>query len=144
MTPESIGKVVILGCSKVGAMLATWLVKEGSEVVVIDSQESSFTRLPKGDQIRRILGLGIEYDTLKKAGIEKADVFLALTNSDNTNIAAAQLAQHKFKVPKVACRVYGPQRAKAFEELGLNIICPTDMVAEKFQEFLKSKQDQVC
>jgi len=139
MTPESIGKVVILGCSKVGAMLATWLAREGNEVVVIDSQESSFTRLSKEDKIKRILGIGIEYDTLKKAGIEQASVFLALTNSDNTNIAAAQLAQHKFKVPKVACRVYGPQRAKAFEELGLSIICPTVMVADKFQEFLKSK-----
>ena len=136
MSSGSIGKVVILGCSKVGAMLATWLVNEGNEVVVIDSQESSFTRLPKGDKIKRILGIGIEYDTLKKAGIEQAGVFLALTNSDNTNIAAAQLAQHKFKVPKVACRVYGPQRAKAFEELGLNIICPTVMVEDKFKEFL--------
>ncbi len=138
MTPESKGIVVILGCSKVGAMLATWLANEGNEVVVIDSQESSFTRLPKGDKIKRILGIGIEYDTLKKAGIEQAGVFLALTNSDNTNIAAAQLAQHKFKVPKVACRVYGPLRAKAFEELGLNIICPTVIVVDKFQEFLKS------
>jgi trk system potassium uptake protein TrkA len=139
MSSGSIGKVIIMGCSHVGAMLATWLVQEGNEVVVIDSQESSFTRLPKGEEIKKILGMGIEYDTLKRAGIEKADVFLALTNSDNTNIAAAQLAQQKFKVPKVACRVYGPQRARAFEELGMNIICPTVMVTEKFQEFLKSK-----
>ena len=139
MASVSIKKVVILGCSKVGAMLATWLAQEGSEVVVIDSQDSSFARLPKGGQIKRIIGIGLEYDTLKRAGLETADVFLALTNSDNINIAAAELAQHKFKVPKVACRVYGPQRAKAFEELGLNIICPTVMVAEKFQEFLKVK-----
>ncbi len=138
MTPESKGKVVILGCSKVGAMLATWLADEGNEVAVIDSQESSFNRLPKGEKIKRILGIGIEYDILKKAGIEKAGVFLALTNSDNTNLAAAELAQHKFKVPKVACRVYGPQRAKAFEELGLNSICPTVMVVDKFKEFLQS------
>ena len=138
MPPETKEKVVILGCSKVGAMLATWLADEGNEVVVIDSQESSFNRLPKGEKIRRILGIGIEYDILKKAGIEKAGVFLALTNSDNTNLAAAELAQHKFKVPKVACRVYGPQRAKAFEELGLNIICPTVMVVDKFKEFLQS------
>ena len=139
MSTGSIGKVVILGCSRVGAMLATWLVKEGNEVVVIDSQESSFLRLPKGGEIKRILGTGIEYDTLKRAGVDKADFFLALTNSDNTNIAAAQLVQQKFKVTKVASRVYGPQRAKAFEELGLNIICPTVMMVEKFQEFLKSK-----
>ncbi|MGB8657916.1 MAG: TrkA family potassium uptake protein [Candidatus Zixiibacteriota bacterium] len=132
-------RVVILGCSRVGAMLAVWLAKEGNEVTIIDSKESSFVRLPKDAKIRKILGMGIEHDTLKRAGIEKADVFLALTNSDNANIAAAQLAQLKFKVPKVISRVYGPQRAQAFQALGLNIICPTVMVVERFQELLKSK-----
>jgi trk system potassium uptake protein TrkA len=132
-------KVVILGCSRVGAILATWLVENGNEVAVVDSKESSFLRLPKETKIKKVLGMGIEHDTLKRAGIENADVFLALTNSDNTNIAAAQVAQQRFKVSKVASRVYDPQRAKAFEELGLNIICPTVMAVKEFQEFLKSK-----
>jgi len=120
-------------------MLATQLAKDGNQVAVIDSQESSFLRLPKDVEIKKILGTGVEYDTLKRAEIEKADVFLALTNSDNTNITAAQLVKQKFKVPQVASRVYDPQRAKAFQELGLNIICPTVMTVEKFQEFLKPK-----
>ncbi len=132
-------KVVILGCSRVGAMLATELAKEGNEVAVIDSKESSFLRLPKEAEVKRILGMGVEHDVLKKAGIEKADVFLGLTNSDNTNLTAAQLVQHTFKVPRVVSRVYDVQRAKAFEGLGLKIICPTVDAVEKFQEFLKSK-----
>jgi trk system potassium uptake protein TrkA len=132
-------KVVILGCSRVGAMLATELAKNGNEVAVIDSQDSSFIRLPKEVEIKRIVGMGVEYDTLKRAGIEEAEVFLALTNSDNTNLTAAQIVQQTFKVPKVASRVYDAQRAKAFEGLGLNIICPTVDTVEKFQEFLKSK-----
>ncbi len=131
-------KVVILGCSRVGAMLATGLAKDGKEVAVIDSQESSFLRLPKDVEIKRIVGMGVEHDTLIRAGIEKADVFLALTNSDNTNLTAAQLVKQTFKVPKVASRVYDAQRAKAFQGLGLNIICPTEMTVKKFQEFLKS------
>lgn len=132
-------KVVILGCSRVGAMLATDLVKNGNDVAVIDSKESSFTRLPKDAEIKRIVGTGIEHDTLKKAGVDEADVFLALTNSDNTNLTAAQLVKHTFKVSKVASRVYDVQRAKAFEGLGLSIICPTVEQVEKFQEFLKSE-----
>ena len=132
-------KVVILGCSRVGAMLATELAKNGKEVAVIDSKESSFIRLPKDVEIRRILGMGVEHDILKKAGIERADVFLALTNSDNTNLTAAQLVKQAFKVSKVASRVYDVQRAKAFEGLGLSIICPTVDTVEKFQAFLKSK-----
>jgi trk system potassium uptake protein TrkA len=120
-------------------MLATELAKNGDEVTVIDSKDSSFIRLPKEVEIKRILGMGVEYDTLKKAGIEEADVFLTLTNSDNTNITAAQMVQQTFKVPKVASRVYDVQRAKAFEGLGLSIICPTVETVERFQEFIKSK-----
>ncbi len=132
-------KVVILGCSRVGAMLATDLVKNGNDVAVVDSKESSFIRLPKDAEIKRVLGMGVEHDTLKEAGVQEADVFLALTNSDNTNLTAAQLVKHTFKVPKVASRVYDVQRAKAFEGLGLSIICPTVEQVEKFQEFLKSE-----
>lgn len=132
-------KVVILGCSRVGAMLATDLAKNGNQVAVIDSKESSFIRLSKDAEVKRVLGMGVEHDILKKAGIEQADVFLAVTNSDNTNLTAAQLVKHTFKVPRVASRVYDVQRAKAFEGLGLDIICPTVDAVQKFEEFLKSK-----
>jgi trk system potassium uptake protein TrkA len=132
-------KIVILGCSRVGAMLATELAKNGNEVAVIDSREGSFVRLPKDAEVKRVLGMGVEHDVLKKAGIEEANVFLALTNSDNTNLTAAQLVKHTFKVPRVASRVYDVQRAKSFEGLNLNVICPTVDTVEKFKEFLKSE-----
>ena len=132
-------KIVILGCSRVGAMLATELAKNGNEVAVIDSKEGSFVRLPKDAEVKRVLGMGVEHDVLKKAGIEEADVFLALTNSDNTNLTAAQLVKHTFKVPRVASRVYDVKRAKSFEGLRLDIICPTVDTVEKFKEFLESK-----
>ena len=131
-------KVVILGCSLAGVMVASWLASEKNEVSVIDSKENSFNRLPKDFKGKKILGRGIDIPILIEAGIEKADAFLGLTNSDNVNIMAAQLVKQRFKVPKVVGRVYDPQRAKAFEELGLDIICPTTIVAEKFKEFLKS------
>jgi len=130
-------KVVILGCSLVGAMVATLFDSEKNEVSVIDSKESSFNRLPKDFKGKKIFGKGIDIPILIEAAIEKADAFLGLTNSDNVNIMAAQLVKQKFKVPKVVSRVYDPQRARAFEELGLDIICPTTIVAEKFKEFLK-------
>jgi trk system potassium uptake protein TrkA len=120
-------------------MLATELAKNGNQVAVIDSKEGSFARLPKDAEVKRILGMGVEHDVLRKAGIEEADVFLALTNSDNTNLTAAQLVRHVFKVPKVASRVYDVQRAKSFEGLRLNVICPTVDTVERFKEFLKSE-----
>jgi trk system potassium uptake protein TrkA len=130
-------KVVILGCSLVGAMVASWLSSEKDEVSVIDTKENSFNRLPKDFKGEKILGMGIDVKILTRAGIDKADAFLCLTNSDNTNIMAAQLVKQKFKVPKVVIRVYDPQTAKAFREMGLDIICPTTIVADKFKEFLK-------
>jgi len=131
-------KVVILGCSLVGAMVASWLSSEKNEVSVIDSKENSFNRLPKDFKGEKVLGMGIDVKILTQAGTEKADVFFGLTNSDNTNLMAAQLVKQRFKVPKVIIRVYDPQRAKAFGEMGLAIICPTTIMADKFKEFLKS------
>jgi trk system potassium uptake protein TrkA len=132
-------KVVILGCSLVGAMVASWLSSEKSQVFLIDSNERSFNRLPKDFKGEKIIGMGIDVPILIQAGIEKADAFLALTNSDNTNIMAAQLVKQRFIVPKIILRVYDPQRARAFGKMGLEIICPTTIVAEEFKEFLKSK-----
>jgi len=129
-------KVVILGCSLVGAEVASWLDSDKKEVSIIDSKESSFSRLPKDFKGEKILGMGIDVPVLVQAGIEKADAFLGLTNSDNTNLMAAQLVKQRFKVPKIIIRVYDPERAKAFGEMGLNIICPTTIVADKFKGFL--------
>ena len=130
-------KVVILGCSLAGALVASWLDSDKNDVSVIDSKENSFNRLPKDFKGKKILGLGIDVKILTQAGTEKADAFLCLTNSDNTNIMAAQLVKQRFKVPRVIIRVYDPQTAKAFREMGLDIICPTTIVADKFKEFLK-------
>ena len=135
-------KVVILGCSKIGTLVANWLYSQKHEVSVIDVDVGSFRRLDKDANIRQVVGMGIDYDILKKAGIERADAFIAVTNSDNTNLTAAQIAQAKFKIPKVISRVRDPKRAKAFEEIGLNIICPTIRAAEELKTFLLKKDSE--
>jgi len=132
-------KVVILGCSRVGALLATQLISKGDEVSVIDQDPSSFKRLHKEFSGKTISGIGMDEEALKKAGIEKAEAFIAVTNEDNTNLMAAQLVREKFKTPKILLRVYDPKRAQAFKELGLNIICPTIDSAKKIEEFLQEK-----
>ena len=133
-------KIVILGCSRVGALLASWLVSQKNEVSIIDLDASAFRRLDKDLDVTQIVGMGVDYDILKKAGIEKANAFIAVTNSDNTNLTAAQIAQGKFKVSKVITRVYDPKRAKTFEEIGLNIICPTITATEEIKTFLQKKE----
>jgi trk system potassium uptake protein TrkA len=135
-------KVVILGCSRAGAMLATWLAENKHEVSVVDWEFNAFRRLPKEMEIKQILGMGADIDVLQKAGITGADAFIAVTNSDNTNLMAAQLVKNRFNVKRVLARVYDPNRARAFQELGLNILCPTISSAEYLKEFLSKKDEE--
>src|SRR3989304_3468875 len=104
-------KVVVLGCSRVGAVLAAWLAQNKHEVTVIDWEYNSFRRLPQDLEIKQIMGSGVDREVLQRAGIEKSDAFVAVTNSDNTNLMSAQVVKNKFNVSKVIARVYDPNRA---------------------------------
>ena len=129
-------KVVIVGCGRVGARLALQLTDEGHQVTVIDQTSSSFSRLGENFAGTALLGNGIDEDVLKRAGIEDADAFCALTNGDNRNIMSAEMAQHVFNVPKVVCRIYDPIRYEVYKELGLGVICPTIMGTDSVHETL--------
>jgi trk system potassium uptake protein len=128
--------VVILGCGRVGAQLAVMLEAEGHTVAIIDREREAFRRLSRGFRGKTILGVGIDEDVLRKAGIERAGGFAATTNGDNTNIMAAQIVKIKFKVPRVIARIYDPLRAEAYRELGVDTISPTLLGAGMCRDFL--------
>ncbi|HEX9246036.1 MAG TPA: TrkA family potassium uptake protein [bacterium] len=116
---------VILGCGRVGATLALMLEDAGHSVSVIDRDREAFRRLGQRFKGKTILGIGIDEDVLKKAGIERARAFAATTSGDNSNIMSAQIAKVKYKVPRVIARIYDPLRAEAYKELGIDTISPT-------------------
>jgi trk system potassium uptake protein TrkA len=118
-------KVVILGCGRVGATLASRLEQAGHDVVVIDASSDAFQRLDPKFKGERILGNGVDEEVLKRAGIESADAFAAVTNGDNRNIMASQIAKEIFNIKRVICRIYDPLRQKTYEELGLETFSPT-------------------
>lgn len=118
-------KAVIMGCGRVGARVAGLLDNTGNEVTVIDTDSRAFRRLPAGFLGETIIGTGIDEDVLRKAGIEDADAFIAVTNGDNRNIMAAQVARLIFGVPEVICRIYDPVREDTYRRLGLTTVCPT-------------------
>jgi trk system potassium uptake protein TrkA len=126
--------IVILGCGRVGSRLAAQLDGEGYHVTVIDTDRYAFRRLPDTFHGRTILGTGIDEDVLRRAGIEGAHTFIAVTNNDNPNIMAAQIAQTVFRVPEVLARVYDVERAQTYSDLGLKTICPTATIAQMFRE----------
>ncbi|MDQ6601576.1 MAG: TrkA family potassium uptake protein [Chloroflexota bacterium] len=126
--------VVILGCGRVGSRLAITMDGDGYHVTVIDTDSFAFRRLPESFRGRTILGTGIDEDVLRRAGIEGAQTFIAVTDRDNLNIMAAQIAQTVFRVPEVMARVYDVERAEVYAKMGLKTICPTATVAQLFRE----------
>jgi len=127
-------KVVIMGCGRVGARLAGLLDIERHDVTILDTDAYSFRRLPSDFSGTALVGDGIDEESLKKAGIEKADVFVALTQGDNRNIMATQIAKHIFNVPKVVCRIYDPLRRELYNSLGIEAFSPTTIFAQMLKE----------
>lgn len=130
-----------MGCGRVGARLAHLFEHEGHAVTVIDLRAESFARL--GPQFRgsTLAGTGIDEDVLKSAGIQEADIFLAMTNQDNANIMAAQIAQLTFQVPRVIARIYEPDRDETFHQMGLETVCPTLLVSNRVYEAVQTGID---
>jgi len=122
-------RVIIMGCGRVGARIASLLDHSGNAITVIDTDSRAFRRLPAGFGGETVIGTGIDEDVLRKAGIEDADAFIAVTNGDNRNIMAAQVARLVFEVPVVVCRIYDPVREDTYRRLGLTTVCPTTTIS---------------
>lgn len=123
-------RVVIMGCGRVGATLATLMDQAGHDVTVLDSNPESFQRLDPKFRGEKIVGNGVDEEVLRRAGLEHADAFAAVTNGDNRNIMASQIAKEIFHLKKVVCRIYDPIRQSTYNELGLETICPTTIGSE--------------
>lgn len=119
-----------MGCSRVGSAIAGRLAEAGHAVTVLDTDPYSFRRLPAGFAGRQLVGDGTRHRFLEDAGIHEAQAFLALTQGDNRNILASQIAQHIYRVPAVVTRVYDPYRAEIFGKLGLRTFSPTNVGSE--------------
>jgi trk system potassium uptake protein TrkA len=129
-------RVVIMGCGRVGSTLATRLDREGHDVVIIDIDPSQFRRLSSDFSGERLVGSGFDHHTLEQAELQTADAFLSLTQGDNRNLLAAQMAKHLFGVRTVVARVYDPFRAEIFANLGLRTFSPTNIGADMAYEAL--------
>lgn len=128
--------IVILGCGRVGSLLATDLSKAGHAITIIDRSQDAFRRLPGEFKGQKVTGNGVDEDVLRRANIEQADAFIALTQGDNTNIMAAQVVRNQFQVRKVLCRVYDPIRAEVFREIGVNTVATARLLSGLFGDLL--------
>jgi trk system potassium uptake protein TrkA len=137
--------VVIVGAGRVGSSVARSMLAEGHEVSCLDEDPESHARLEIGLEKpwedmggHFTVGTALEVEALTAAGIERADVFVASTNGDNTNIIIAQMAKRRFNVPKVIARILDPLRADWYERQGVHTICPTKVAIDMLEREVRA------
>ncbi|MDQ6930587.1 MAG: NAD-binding protein [Candidatus Eremiobacteraeota bacterium] len=129
-------RYLIVGCGRVGSALAKLLDADGNEVIVVDENPAAFKRLGAKFKGHVVVGTGIDYDVLKRAGASSADGFIAVTDGDNRNVMAALIAQRMFKIKKIVARIYDPPRGALYQELGIDTVCPTTIGAKLIRDVL--------
>lgn len=131
--------IVVIGCGRLGSLLAAQLSSQGHSVVVIDRDESAFVNLSGEFSGFQIVGDASELATLKKAKVSKASCLLAVTTEDNVNLMVAQIGKTVFEIPAVLARVFDPAREAIYAELDIETISPTQLSADLFLQKLGEK-----
>jgi trk system potassium uptake protein TrkA len=132
--------ILIVGCGRVGSSVARAMLREGHTVSALDEDPESHARLEVGLEKswedlggQFTVGAGLEAEALEAAGIDQADVFIASTDGDNTNIIISQIAKRRYGVPNVIARVLDPLRAEWYARQGLQTVCPTRVAIDMLE-----------
>ena len=129
-------RVIIVGSGRVGAGMASQHAEEGHEVVILAVTTEAFRRLAPGFSGQALRGDGTDTSVLERAGAQDCEWFLALTNGDNRNILAAQLAKQTFGIRHVLCKINDPVRSKAYSTLGIDTINRTEMLIDSIGRYM--------
>lgn len=135
---------VIVGCGRLGAILASKLSQLGGRVVIIDRNNASFSLLDAGFSGFQVTGDAVELDVLRAANLTEADCLLATTEKDTVNVMVAQVAKTIFSVPQVLARVYDPERENLYRRFGIDTISPTSLSAQVFLDVMGRKRGAPC
>ncbi|GAA5172222.1 TrkA family potassium uptake protein [Pseudonocardia eucalypti] len=128
--------VVIMGCGRVGSSLAAGLERQGHEVAVIDRDATAFRRLSADFRGQQVCGIGFHLDVLRRAGLDKASAFAAVSSGDNSNIIAARVARENFGIERVVARIYDARRAEVYERLGIPTVATVPWTTDRLMRML--------
>ena len=129
-------KIVIVGCGRVGSFLAGLLDSGGHDVTIVDLERVSFGHLPASFKGTTLLGNGTDLEVQRLAGIDKTDALFALTQGDNRNLMAAQVAKEIFGVKHVICKVNDPIRANTYRQHGIVTVSRTSILGTLLEAML--------
>lgn len=117
--------VVIVGCGKVGHHLTKALMAIGHEVTAIDRSEHRCRQIANGMGSVILQGDGTSLDMLNKAGVSRADLVIAVTDSDEANLAVCQMAKTRFEVSRTISLIKNPSHEALFRILGVDVVINT-------------------
>lgn len=126
--------VLVAGCGRMGANIASLLSSRGHHVVVVDLGNASSRKLSPAFNGFFLEGDATDIDVLARAGIAKADIVVAATNDDNVNIMISEIASAVFKVPKVISRLYDTEKQNVYQNFNVNIIYPSMLSLAEFEK----------
>ena len=130
-------RVIIIGCGRVGSVLANRLDEEGHQVLVLDKNQQAFRRLSEKFSGERRVGNGLVEEYVRPVLQEKTDILFVMTDKDNINLMISQWVKNKFKVDRVITEVHDSILAGLYKELGLETVCPTDLVLKKLLQMIQ-------
>ena len=131
-------RVLIIGCGRVGSVLANRLDEEGHQVVILDKNQQAFRRLSDKFSGERRIGNGLVEEYVHPALKKEVDILFVMTDKDNINLMIAQWVKKKFSVKRVITEVHDSILAGLYKELGVETVCPTDLVLKELLETIKS------
>lgn len=133
--------VIVVGCGRLGRLLAEYLSHQGDSVVAVDRDESVFEKLSPDFTGFRLQGDATRVAVLRQAKMDKADIVIATTRNDNVNLMVVQVAKNVFNVPRVMARLYDPKRGEMYGDMDIEIVCPVKVAAEQFMAWLDCRKD---
>lgn len=133
--------IIIVGCGRLGSILANRLSSQGNSVIVVDRDENAFGNLSTEFSGFQVTGDAAELAVLRRAKIDQADCLVAITRHDNVNLMVAQVAKTIYGVPKVMARVFDPSREKVYRQFGIETICPTALSVDAFLNALGDRPE---
>lgn len=132
-------KIVIIGCGRLGASLASSMYEEGKQVIVIDKDEDSFRKLDSSFGGLTIVGDATHLDVLEQLEMSEETILIVVSDNDNINIMISQMAKEFYHVKHIICRLYDPQRECVYDEFHIHTICPTYLSVHEIQKILNQK-----
>ena len=135
-------KVIIAGCGRFGSKLVSILADKNDNISIIDINEQSFSRLPTSLKYNWIEGDATDTDILEYAGIKTADVLVAVTNDDDTNIMIAKIAKEYYQVNQVIARIEDTSKEASYKQMGIITICPIVLSLNEFQNVLINQRER--